>query len=70
MLGKIKNKLKSVKGASDIVVVLIIIVIFAAVSYFVFTGLGSKTKDAGDNAGTQVTTTISKASGFSTSGSF
>ena len=70
MINKIKNKITSKKGASDIVVVLIIIVIFAAVTFFVFKGVGTKSKDAGTNAETQITTSVTKSSGFSTTGTF
>ena len=61
MLTKIKNKFLSKKGASDIVVVLIMIVIFAAVTFFVFNKIGGSTKSAGNNANTSITNATTAA---------
>ena len=67
---KIKNKTLSKKASSEIVVVLIVIIIFSAVSYFVSKGLGDNTKSAGTSAGTQITSSVTDANKFSTTGSF
>lgn len=68
MLGNIKDKILSKQGASDMVVVLIIIVIFAAVAFIVFKALGKKTQDSGKSAETQLGTTMTESVKFSTTG--
>lgn len=52
------NKILSKSGASDMVVVLIMIVIFAAVAYLVFTGIGNSVKTAGNSTQTIVANAI------------
>lgn len=52
------NKILSKSGASDMVVVLIMIVIFAAVAYLVFTGIGGSVKNAGNKTNTIITNSI------------
>ena len=65
MLTKIKTKFLSKKGASDIVVVLIMIVIFAAVAFFVFNKIGGSTKKAGTNANNSIDNATTAATNFS-----
>jgi len=68
MFTNIKNKVLSKEGASDMVVILIIIVIFSSVAFFVFKNLGKKTQDAGAQAGDQMTSTVTSATDYSQNG--
>ena len=48
------NKILSKSGASDMVVVLIMIVIFAAVAFFVFNAIGGSVESAGNETGSLI----------------
>ena len=63
------KKIKSKKGISSVITMLIIVVIAGAVTYFVSSSLGKSAKTASSSAETQVTTSINKSASFA-SGSY
>jgi len=58
------KKIKSKKGISHVITLLIIVVITAAVAFYVCNNLGKAARDADGAAETQITNSIEKSKAF------
>lgn len=61
---KFLNKIKNKRGVSDLVVILIMAVLFSAVTYGVSTKVGTAAKNGGDTTASQITTSITDSATY------